>query len=65
MVPKSCPEIDVEFVHFLGGLLGRFGSPSTLKNKQKQWSVCTDHSFGLLRFSMVFMIFCIKKDILF
>ena len=52
MVPNSCPEIDVEFVHFLGGLLERFRHPSILKNKPNQWSVCTDHSFGLFSVSM-------------
>jgi len=65
MVPKSCPEIDMEFVYFLGGLLGRFGSPSTLKNKQNEWSVCTDHSFGLFSFSMFFISFCIKNGTVF
>ena len=61
---KSYPKIDVEFVHFLGGLLERFRHPSTLKNKQNQWSVCTDHSFGLFSFSLFFTLFCVKNVIL-
>ena len=61
---KSYPKIDVEFVHFLGGLLEGFRHSSTLKNKQNQWSVCTDHSFGLFSFSLFFTLFCVKNVIL-
>ena len=58
---KSYPKIDVEFVHYLGGLLEGFRHSSTLKNKQNRWSVCTDHSFGLFSFSLFFTLFYVKN----